>query len=389
MKRLTISMSDTLFEKLNQVENKSLFIRKLIEGELHKGITQSADTTYECLVGDIEDLHHEIHSLSSRLISIEKQMSDLKANPTLEKSHFDSHLRDVSSLASHTIIPEENRTEVSNFSDYASLSNLIDDELVEAAGKELPLFADESPIVVSNGASDIAITQSSIEGHEQILSKHTGEIENMPSRSVISVGVQNEDISNVIATNEGHLTSAIAAHDLADEHEVSFAVPASNASIPSSLSFVMPELSDISEPASASPFEIPPAISFPSSGSDLQISSSAAANGEVPGIQIQNPPFMMPEMQASSFPASATIQPKAQESDRLRTNTSGLSVNERLQGNILMYLPHGARIKKSIIKGLVSKKFSAEEIDNQIKSMVSGRSLLVEAEDGVEYLLRP
>ncbi|WP_333788339.1 hypothetical protein, partial [Methanomethylovorans sp.] len=64
-------------------------------------------------------------------------------------------------------------------------------------------------------------------------------------------------------------------------------------------------------------------------------------------------------------------------------------MNERLQGNILMYLPHGARIKRSIIKGLVSKKFSAEEIDAQINLMISDRSLQVEIEDGVEYLLRP
>ena len=34
MKRLTISMSDELFEKLDEMSNKSLFVRNLIEHEL-------------------------------------------------------------------------------------------------------------------------------------------------------------------------------------------------------------------------------------------------------------------------------------------------------------------------------------------------------------------
>lgn len=104
---------------------------------------------------------------------------------------------------------------------------------------------------------------------------------------------------------------------------------------------------------------------------------------------MQPPSFMMPEMQAQSSFESVAIQPQIQNNDILSGNTINMSPNERLQGNILMYLPHGARIKRSIIKGLVSKKFSAEEIDAQINLMISSRSLLVEVEDGVEYLLRP
>ena len=92
MKRLTISMSDALFDKLNQVDNKSLFIRKLIEGELRKGIAYSSDAAYESLAGDIEDLHHEIRSLSSRLASIENQIVGIKTDPFFTKDVSESDL---------------------------------------------------------------------------------------------------------------------------------------------------------------------------------------------------------------------------------------------------------------------------------------------------------
>ena len=37
MKRLTISMSDDLFDSLSKIQNKSLFVRKLIEQGLDAG----------------------------------------------------------------------------------------------------------------------------------------------------------------------------------------------------------------------------------------------------------------------------------------------------------------------------------------------------------------
>jgi len=42
MKRLTISMSDELFDRLDEIENKSLFVRNIIERELSSG-TADAD----------------------------------------------------------------------------------------------------------------------------------------------------------------------------------------------------------------------------------------------------------------------------------------------------------------------------------------------------------
>ena len=117
--------------------------------------------------------------------------------------------------------------------------------------------------------------------------------------------------------------------------------------------------------------------------------SFAATNLSAEGIQMQPPSFVQQEVHPQFPFVSATPQSQVQNNDSSRVNTSNMSQDERLQGNILMYLPHGARIKRSIIKGLVSKKFTAEEIDAQINLMISNRSLLVEVEDGLEYLLRP
>jgi hypothetical protein len=442
MKRLTISMSDALFDKLNQVENKSLFIRKLIEGELRKGITYSSDSTYESLAGDIEDLHHEIQSLSSRLVSIENQISGAKIHPSFGKGKLESDLVDTSLIVSPMTIPAENGIGTSELP-----TNVPDSYAIcNGLGNRLPGVVDEGQVAVFSNVSDIQVNLST-QDNDKALPVHSDEMHNIPFRSVINVGTHKEPVANVIDANGTPMTSTIVVPDMADQHQESFSVPVNNASttsfimpelsdavapapspfsvaspepsvpyspsfvmpelsdvttpapspfsvaslepsVPSSLSFVMPELSDATGHSNASPFEMPPAMSIPSSGNDLQIPSFFAAGPTAPGIQTQAPSFMMQEMQSRSPFESAAIQPQTQNNDGSGINTINMSINERLQGNILMYLPHGAQIKRSIIKGLVSKKFSAEEIDAQINLMISNRSLLVKIEDGVEYLLR-
>ncbi len=497
MKRLTISMSDALFDKLNQVENKSLFIRKLIEGELRKGITSSSDSTYESLAGDIEDLHHEIQSLSSRMLSIENQISGVKADPSFAHDKLESD--QTANFHISPMPPSENGVSASMIQTTVSDSYTITGGLTGGADKD-------QGSVFSN-ISDIQINLST-QDNDKVLPVHSDEMRNLPFRSIINVGVHKEPVSTVTETNERPVNSMIVAPGMADQPQESFSaqtnnpstpsfvmpelsdvsIPASNhfiaaspersapsipsfvmpelsdvapspspfsvasagLSVHSSPSFVMPELSDIAAPApnlfsaasveplvpsaasfvipelsdvvvpssspfiaasaeppvpsaasfvmpelgaigqpSPSPFEMPHTMSVPSSGNDLQMPSFAAEGLAASGIQMQPPSFMMQEMQAHSPFESVTVQPQIQNNDSSRVNLSSMSMNERLQGNILMYLPHGARIKRSIIRGLVSKKFSAEEIDAQINLMISNRSLLVEVEDGVEYLLRP
>jgi hypothetical protein len=437
MKRLTISMSDALFDKLNQVENKSLFIRKLIEGELLKGITSSSDSTYESLAGDIEDLQHEIQSISSRLVSIEHKFSGVQFQSTGTSNHESLN---ASPITSPAFIPAENVVEVS--STPASLNASVN----SAICPEVPGNANEVNVAAFSDVADIQVNLFG-QDTDKVLPVHGDEAHNAPFRSVVNVGIQEEQVAGLADAIEKHATSSVIASDAAIQSKEclfssvnnpspSFVMPElSEVSTPatspftvaspevpavSTPSFVMPELSEVSTPATSpftvaspevpavstpsfvmpelseaggrstpSPFEMLPAMSVPSTGNDIQMPSFAATNLSAEGIQMQPPSFVQQEVHPQFPFVSATPQSQVQNNDSSRVNTSNMSQDERLQGNILMYLPHGARIKRSIIKGLVSKKFTAEEIDAQINLMISNRSLLVEVEDGLEYLLRP
>lgn len=427
MKRLTISMSDALFDKLDQVENKSLFIRKLIEGELRKGITYSSDAIYESLAGDIEDLHHEIRSLSSRLVSIENQIADVKTNTFLTKDKFESD------KAVNYQIPPMSPSEDGGGTPI--IQTAVEDSYSIANG--LNEFADKDLGSVSANISDIQVNLCA-QDSDKVLPVHSDEMLNMPFRSVVNVGVHKESVCPTTETNETPMNSMIITPGMDDQPQESFSaqaddpstpsfimpdlsdvataapapfnaapaepsvpssplfvmpnlsevatpvpgpsnVASSKPSVPSSPLFVMPELSDGAGYSNASPFELPPAMPVPASGNDMQMPPFAAAGPSAPGIQMQPvPPF-----------GSGVVQNPVWKNDSFKVSSSSMPMNERLQGNILMYLPHGARIKRSIIKGLVSKKFTAEEIDAEINLMISDRSLQVEVEDGAEYLLRP
>jgi hypothetical protein len=424
MKRLTISMSDALFDKLDQVENKSLFIRKLIEGELRKGITYSSDATYEGLAGDIEDLHHEIRSLSSRLASIEDQIADVKTNTFLTKDKFESD-----KAVSHQIPSLPSSEDVGG-------TTIVQTTVVGSHSMTNGLngVPDKDQDYVPANIPDIQVNLCA-QDSDKVLPVHNDEMHNMPFRSVVNVGAHKESVCPITETpvnsmtitpcmdDQPHESFSVQADDpstpsfiMPDLSDIATPVPvpsnvaSSEPSFPSSPSFLMPELSDIATPVSvpsnvassepsfpssplfvmpelsdgaghsnASPFEMPPAMPVHASGNDVQMPPFAAAGPSASGIQTQPiPPF-----------GSGAVQNPVQKNDSFKVISSSMPMNERLQGNILMYLPHGARIKRSIIKGLVSKKFSAEEIDAEINLMISDRSLQVEVEDGVEYLLRP
>lgn len=424
MKRLTISMSDALFDKLDQVENKSLFIRKLIEGELRKGITYSSDATYEGLAGDIEDLHHEIRSLSSRLASIEDQIADVKTNTFLTKDKFESD-----KAVSHQIPSLPSSEDVGG-------TTIVQTTVVGSHSMTNGLngVPDKDQDYVPANIPDIQVNLCA-QDSDKVLPVHNDEMHNMPFRSVVNVGAHKESVCPITETpvnsmtitpcmdDQPHESFSVQADDpstpsfiMPDLSDIATPVPvpsnvaSSEPSFPSSPSFLMPELSDIATPVSvpsnvassepsfpssplfvmpelsdgaghsnASPFEMPPAMPVHASGNDVQMPPFAAAGPSASGIQMQPiPPF-----------GSGAVQNPVQKNDSFKVISSSMPMNERLQGNILMYLPHGARIKRSIIKGLVSKKFSAEEIDAEINLMISDRSLQVEVEDGVEYLLRP
>lgn len=101
----------------------------------------------------------------------------------------------------------------------------------------------------------------------------------------------------------------------------------------------------------------------------------------------QVPQFM--ESQPAAVPPSQQ-HPKQPLMDRSINQTFGKNAKPgKLEGNILMYMPRGAKVKRSIIKSLVSKQFSDNEIEAKISELVSAGVLMVNADNGEQYLVRP
>ncbi|WP_164997886.1 hypothetical protein, partial [Methanolobus psychrotolerans] len=111
------------------------------------------------------------------------------------------------------------------------------------------------------------------------------------------------------------------------------------------------------------------------------------------------PPFKMPEMQHPGNPGSVPpfindencsmqgIQSTpAPTAPVIKQSTD--TKPDKLEGNILMYMPRGAKVKKDIIKSLVSRQFSQEEVDRKIKELVAREVLVLKQENGIEHLHR-
>jgi hypothetical protein len=117
--------------------------------------------------------------------------------------------------------------------------------------------------------------------------------------------------------------------------------------------------------------------------------------------------LLMPEMKAPEMPpiAGESMPPfnaGTEAAPEIQTETSQMQspkvspdVNQsagtkpdKLETNILMYMPRGAKVKKEIIKSLVSRQFSQEDIDRKIQELVARQILILKQENGVEQLHR-
>jgi hypothetical protein len=98
------------------------------------------------------------------------------------------------------------------------------------------------------------------------------------------------------------------------------------------------------------------------------------------------PPFnmgteTMPEMQSAAPQMQAPDVPD-------NTNQGTGTKPDKLETNILMYMPRGAKVKKEIIKSLVSRQFSQDDIEMKIQELVARQILILKQENGVEQLHR-
>lgn len=149
----------------------------------------------------------------------------------------------------------------------------------------------------------------------------------------------------------------------------SFNVPG-QAADPAGTDQPMFRLHDMSEPAKTE--KMPPFIAPPM--------PETLTNAQVPPFTESQPAAVPPFQQQVRQPVM----------DRSMSQPSGKNAKPgKLEGNILMYMPRGAKVKRNIIKSLVSKQFSDNEIEAKISELVSAGVLLVNADNGEQYLVRP
>ncbi|MEA1985522.1 MAG: hypothetical protein U9N13_07735 [Euryarchaeota archaeon] len=72
MKRLTISMSDELFKKLDEIPNKSLFVRNIIENELKMGGSESVRSERVPSDDELGELREMVLAMNKRLDDMEQ-----------------------------------------------------------------------------------------------------------------------------------------------------------------------------------------------------------------------------------------------------------------------------------------------------------------------------
>lgn len=102
----------------------------------------------------------------------------------------------------------------------------------------------------------------------------------------------------------------------------------------------------------------------------------------------QLPPFENPDQDMNPPAAQPPAQP-VNEKPAATSAGNSISKPDKLGSNILMYMPHGAKVKKDIIKSLISKQFTENEIEAKLSEMTSTGVLKLSDENGNTYLIRP
>ena len=147
--------------------------------------------------------------------------------------------------------------------------------------------------------------------------------------------------------------------------------------------FVMPELKPTEQASQNTGFVIP------------ELKPPEHHTPIVPDFKLPEgmPTFELPDMkQPANFEGmpevhNAPPQP-APSIPAPMTEQSNDTKLDKLEGNILMYMPRGAKVKKEIIKSLVSRQFSQEDIDRKIQELVAKEVLVLKQENGIEQLHR-
>ena len=96
----------------------------------------------------------------------------------------------------------------------------------------------------------------------------------------------------------------------------------------------------------------------------------------------------MPDVTSPSLFESSTPAPASPSVPTTPTQPAAADKPDKMEGNILMYMPHGTEIKRSIIISLISKRYDPDDIDAKLNQMISVGTLLSMTKDDTDYLVR-
>ncbi len=487
MKRLTISMSDDLFERLDTVENKSLFIRRLIERELEGVEEGPADEVVEW-TDRFSSLRNDVGAIFNRLELIEKNMSGLK--PTSkdvqklsgqsepDEMIIDGYTKrdpsktipiDITESADATVkienhsisdtVPKETIPKLNIEKDNPEAGIEYDIETMQndqvADTTKNILFDDLTERNISSYENKIDI-QSNETDHEIKLSELVAEKYSKPETTKT---FHNKDSSLPLEQNsiqnKEKLAEAlnIPKNDQSSDHHDSeeratfqryeqeegtiFMGMEQEEGTKADKEVVMPKLKvpetkgqeertifmgmEQEEGTKADKEVVMPKLKVPETRGQEE---GTKADHEVlmPGFQPQppsieytveenflkmnhdSPPPKLPEMQHinvpkedSPFMATENDKLNGEKIKKVQSNQPGAINNtqqkttnkqDKLEGNILMYMPRGAKVKKEIIKSLVSRQFTKDEVESKIKDLIKREILAIRVENDSEHLHR-
>ena len=150
-------------------------------------------------------------------------------------------------------------------------------------------------------------------------------------------------------------------------------------------SFDMPELTPpVEEVTEKPPFDMPeltPPVEKATEQPSVAMPDLAPAEET-----IVIPP--MPDVTSPSLFESSTPAPASPSVPTTPTQPAAADKPDKMEGNILMYMPHGTEIKRSIIISLISKRYDPDDIDAKLNQMISVGTLLSMTKDDTDYLVR-
>ncbi|MCD4703346.1 MAG: hypothetical protein K8R64_03495, partial [Methanosarcinaceae archaeon] len=144
---------------------------------------------------------------------------------------------------------------------------------------------------------------------------------------------------------------------------------------------IMPDLSSPDVPAPPTPELIMPDLVSP------DVPAPPAPEFIMPDLvspDVPAPPtpeFIMPDL-ASPERSAPTVPPAATGDKCLGSGSN------RLEGAILMYLPHGVELKLDILKSLLSMRYSVDLVGREVKQMEDSGIISIITKEGNTYLIR-